>query len=120
MAGGEGRGRTRSPGGACHPRMVRGFDELDLPRETFDLVLVTRYLQRDLFPGIRDALRPGGIVLYETFTTNQRRLGVGPTSPDHLLEPGELARHFDGFEMLFYEEVLVAAVARIVARKPGS
>ena len=33
---------------------------------------------------------PGGVVLYETFTTAQRALGTGPTSPDHLLEPGEL------------------------------
>jgi len=56
-------------------------------------------------------------VLYETFTTAQRALGSGPTSPDHLLEPGELRRVFEGFDVLFYEEVTAPeAIARIVAR----
>jgi SAM-dependent methyltransferase len=87
-----------------------------LPEARFDLVLVTRYLQRDLFPALRAACVPGGVVLYETFTTAQRALGSGPKSPDHLLEPGELRRRFDGFEILFYEEVEAPdALARVVA-----
>jgi tellurite methyltransferase len=89
-----------------------------LPCSRFDLVVVSRYLQRDLFPALRAACAPGGVVLYETFTTGQRALGTGPKSPDHLLEPGELLRHFDGFEVLFYEEVSAPeAVARIVAKR---
>ncbi|HEY3045648.1 MAG TPA: class I SAM-dependent methyltransferase [Vicinamibacterales bacterium] len=92
--------------------------QIPLPRAVFDVVLVTRYLQRDLFPSIRDLVKTGGVVLYETFTVHQRRLGFGPTSPEHLLEPGELARHFEGFEVLFYEEALAPeAAARIVARR---
>ena len=92
--------------------------ETRLPRSRFDVVLVTRYLQRNLFPSIRDTVTAGGVVIYETFTVNQRRLGFGPTSPDHLLEPGELRRHFEGFDVLFYEEVdAPEAVARIVARR---
>ena len=60
-------------------------------------------------------------MLYETFTVNQRQLGFGPTSPDHLLQPGELRQLFEGFDVLFYEEVLAPeAVARIVARRPAS
>ena len=90
-----------------------------LPRERFEAVVVTRYLQRDLFEPIRHAVTPGGIVLYETFTSNQRAHGVGPTSADHLLEPGELRGRFEGFDVLFYEEVLrPEAVARLVARRP--
>ena len=88
-----------------------------LPSARFDLIVVTRYLQRDLFAALRAAVRPGGVVLYETFTTAQRALGWGPTSPDHLLEPGELVRLFEGFEILFYEEVSAPeAVARLVAK----
>jgi len=91
-----------------------------LPPGAFDLVVVTRYLQRDLFPSIRAAVRPGGCVIYETFTVHQRALGVGPTSADHLLEPGELRELFRGWEVLFYEEVTAPeAVARIVARRPA-
>jgi hypothetical protein len=93
----------------------------------FDVVVVTRYLQRDLFPSIRGALKaavaglPGGVVIYETFTVNQRRHGCGPTSPDHLLQLDELARHFASFDVLFYEEVEAPeAVARIVARRTSA
>jgi len=102
--------------------VVRGWcadlEQVPLPRDAFDVVVVTRYLQRDLFPSIRSMTTRGGVVIYETFTVDQRSLGFGPTSPDHLLEPGELAGRFDGFEVLFYEEVTAReAVARIVARR---
>ena len=90
-----------------------------LPAAAFELVVVTRYLQRDLFPSLRGALRPGGHIVYETFTVNQRALGTGPTSSDHLLEPGELDGYFNDWTIRFSEEVVSPeAVARIVARKP--
>jgi len=92
-----------------------------LPSSRFDLIVVTRYLQRNLFHALKGAVGPGGVVLYETFTTAQWALGTGPTSPDHLLEPGELRRVFDGFEVLFYEEVTApVALARIAARRSGA
>jgi tellurite methyltransferase len=91
-----------------------------LPVNAFDLVVVARYLQRDLFPSLRASVRPRGCVVYETFTVQQRALGAGPTSPEHLLEPGELRGFFDGWDVLFSEEVAAPeAVARIVARKPA-
>jgi tellurite methyltransferase len=109
---------------AANGLVVRGWcadlTEFPLARERFELIVVTRYLQRDLFPTLSDALTPGGVVLFETFTEAQRGRGRGPTSPDHLLAPGELRARFDAFEVLFYEEVTEPdAVARIVARKTG-
>lgn len=89
-----------------------------LPRNAFELVVVTRYLQRDLFPAIAAAVAPGGFVVYETFTIHQRALGVGPTSRAHLLEEGELRERFDGLAVLFYEETREPeSVARIVAQR---
>ena len=88
-----------------------------LPRRRFDVVIVTRYLQRDLFPALVGALAPGGVILYETFTEAQRAHGWGPTSPAHLLAAGELPTYFSELEMLFYEEVAgPEAVARVAAR----
>jgi SAM-dependent methyltransferase len=90
-----------------------------LPAAAFDLVLITRYLQRDLFGSIKECLKPGGCVIYETFTVGQRALGTGPTSPDHLLQPGELRSAFDEWKVMFYEEVdRPEAVARLVAQRP--
>jgi tellurite methyltransferase len=89
-----------------------------MPRSWFDLVVVTRFLERGLFPAIRATVAPGGVVLYETFTTDQLSLGWGPKSPSHLLLPGELRRLFEGFDELAYEEVSAPeAVARIAARR---
>ena len=92
-----------------------------LPSSMFHLIVVTRYLQRDLFPSLRAAVRPGGHIVYETFTVKQRALGTGPTSADHLLEPGELRGYFNDWTIQFSEEVeSLEAVARIVARKPAA
>jgi tellurite methyltransferase len=89
-----------------------------LPLAHFDVIVVSRYLQRDLFTALREALAPGGVVIYETFTVEQRRQPRGPTSPEHLLEPGELRARFSGFDVLEYEEVLEPeALARIAARR---
>ena len=91
-----------------------------LPAAAFDLVVVTRYLQRGLFRSLRSAVRPGGYVIYETFTVLQRALGCGPTSPEHLLDAGELRKYFDEWDVLFSEEVEAPeALARIVARRPS-
>jgi tellurite methyltransferase len=89
-----------------------------LPECRFDLVLVTRYLQRDLIAAIGAAVRPGGFVIYETFLRDQVRHGRGPTSPDHLLVPGELRSSFERFTTVFYEEVNEPdELARLVARR---
>lgn len=107
---------------AARGLLLRGWcadlTEHPLPREHFELIVVARYLHRDLFPSLRGAVAPGGVVLYETFTEAQLALSRGPVSPDHLLKPGELRARFEGFEVLFYEEVAEPeAVARIVARR---
>jgi len=90
-----------------------------LPVGGFALVVCTRYLQRTLFRAIRDTVKPGGLVLYETFTVLQLRHGVGPRSPDHLLHPNELRTEFSGWNVLEYEEAArPEALARLAARKP--
>jgi len=92
-----------------------------LPVAAFDVVVVARYLQRDLFAALKASLAPRGCVIYETFTLAQLALDAGPTSPDHLLQPGELQSLFAGWDVRFYEEVdRPDAVARLVARRPES
>jgi tellurite methyltransferase len=66
----------------------------------YDLVGVFRYLHRPLWPALRNAVIPGGYIIYETFHTRTREAGGRPSSPDHLLQTGELAAAFEGFEIL--------------------
>ena len=53
----------------------------------FDAIVVTNYLHRPLLPGIRQALAPGGVLIYETFAQGNERFGR-PRNPDFLLRPG--------------------------------
>ena len=70
---------------------------------TFDVVVVTHYLHRPLFPSILAALRPGGVLVYETFLRAQAARGR-PTNPDFLLEPGELRRLVSPLEIVDWRE----------------
>jgi 2-polyprenyl-3-methyl-5-hydroxy-6-metoxy-1,4-benzoquinol methylase len=75
-----------------------------MPTGPFDLVTCFSFLQRDLFPRIRDIVRPGGWVVYETFTVAHRERYGKPRSDAHLLRPGELPTHFPGWTVLRHEE----------------
>ncbi len=60
-----------------------------LPAEGFDVIVVVHYLHRPLFPQLLAALRPGGVLVYETFLAAQALRGR-PSNPAFLLQPGEL------------------------------
>jgi tellurite methyltransferase len=66
-------------------------DDATFGENAYDVIVVVHYLHRPLFPALRAALRPGGMLVYETFTTAQAARGR-PTNPAFLLEPGELPR----------------------------
>jgi hypothetical protein len=87
---------------------------------TFSAVLVFRYLHRPLIPCITKSLKQGGILIYETFSTEQARFGK-PKNPDHLLKPGELLSWFNDWEVIYTFEGIIGvppkAIARLVCRK---
>jgi 2-polyprenyl-3-methyl-5-hydroxy-6-metoxy-1,4-benzoquinol methylase len=94
-----------------------------LPRRSYDVILVSFFLYRPLFPLIRACLQPGGWLVYETLTAEQKfRSNHQPTQPDFLLQPGELRAAFADFEILFYAEVNQdqRATAQLLARKVAS
>jgi SAM-dependent methyltransferase len=64
-------------------------DPWPLPGQRFDAVVVTNYLWRALFPALKAAVAPGGLLIYETFAQAQAALGR-PRRPEFLLRPGEL------------------------------
>jgi tellurite methyltransferase len=91
----------------------------DLGRERYDLVLVIFYLQRELFPALIAALKPGGFLFYKTYTTDQRHFAGGPRDPMHLLHPNELLDAFASLRVLYYHEsVREQGIAELVAAKP--
>jgi rhodanese-related sulfurtransferase len=94
-------------------------EPVELGDEAYDLVVVTHYLHRPLFPALVRALAPGGVLLYETFTKGQAARGR-PTNPAFLLEPGELPRLVAPLEVLRQRQGDVDGklIASVVAVKP--
>ena len=86
--------------------------EFAIPHDSYDLICDILYLQRDLFPAIRNGLQPGG-----TF------VGVVLLGEDgeFRLQPEELRREFETWKILYYSEAppakQVHRTARIIARK---
>lgn len=94
-------------------RGVAGIEavEMDLEREAwplagrvFDAVVVTNYLHRTHFEAMLGCVRPGGVLIYETFMMGNERFGK-PSSPAFLLVPGELLQRVAGrFAVVAFEQ----------------
>jgi tellurite methyltransferase len=95
------------------------LEKFVLPPSSFDVITCFYYRDPALYPGLREALGPGGVIFYETYTLDQLGFPAGPRNPAHLLEPGELLRAFGVLEVVFYHETWKGCgVASLVARKP--
>ena len=102
---------------------VGGASAWPLGDRQFDLVLVTNYLWRPLWPQVLGAVRPGGLLVYETFAQGNETVGR-PARPAFLLQPGELLQVCRGWRVLGYEDGFLEGpprfVQRIVALNPAS
>ena len=99
--------------------VVADLETYKIAANTFDVIICTYYLQRDLFPKIAAALKPGGMALIETYTMDH--LQYSPRfNKAFLLEPNELLTMLPGLRVLRYQEVDTgqAAFASILAQKP--
>jgi SAM-dependent methyltransferase len=93
-------------------------DTLLLPPHSLDLVICFFYLQRRLLPVLKAALRPRGLIVYKTYTSDQLRYAGRPRHPLHLLQPQELLNEFRDFRVLSYQEVVEGrGVAQLIAQK---
>lgn len=97
------------------------LESFPLPEQRYDAILNIRYLQRSLFVPFRRALKPGGIILFETFLIDQQAISKHRTAA-YLLRRGELRAAFSDCDILIYEEGLYQTssgpsyLARMIAR----
>jgi len=104
---------------ALHARVVDlEADAVQFTPPAYDLIVVVRYLHRPLVPALIRALRPGGLLVYETFTRAQSARGR-PTNPAFLLEPGELLTLVEPLEILSSREGDYdgGMIASVIARR---
>ncbi len=92
----------------------------------FDLIVVTHFLDRGLAPAIAAALRPGGLLYYQTF--NRESVSArGPSNPAYRLASNELLELFRGLVVRVYRDEGrigdtsrgLRDLAQLVAQRPG-
>lgn len=108
--------RTRAAREALDLRAeVRDVTARPPPPDCCDLAVVSHFLHRPLLPALAAAVRPGGVLAYQTFLAGHP--GPGPRNPDYLLRPGELRERFPDWEALHDAER--NGQAQFLARRPG-
>ncbi len=103
------------------------LDTAELSPDSYDLVVVARYVNRALTDALMASLREGGHLVYEQHFLTEREVD-GPRSQSFRLRPNELLEMFRDLRVLYYREGLMAdrdgrtmALAQLVACKgsPG-
>jgi dihydroneopterin aldolase len=102
-------------------------DRPEFPANTYDAIVVCFYLHRPLFPWLIDALKPLGVLLYETFTIENYIRRRHPRRWELCLAQNELLRLASSLRVLSYDEgehegghgIDAAFTAQLVAQKPG-
>lgn len=100
------------------------LERFELRPGRFDVVVNTHFLLRSAFGLIREALSPGGLVVFETYNVDEIEILGGDVRRTYALERGELRSAFRDYEVLVYEEGVFQrpegerGLARMIARKP--
>ncbi|MCF6202669.1 MAG: methyltransferase domain-containing protein [Methylococcaceae bacterium] len=74
-----------------------------LPKNTFDVIIITRFLDRSLTNGIMESLKMGGLLFYQTYVRDKIDSN-GPNNPNFLLARNELLRLFQPLTLVSYRE----------------
>jgi SAM-dependent methyltransferase len=82
---------------------VCDIDAVDWSAQRFEVIVVSRYLNRGLAPRLCDSLQPGGLLYYQTFTA-AKLIGAGPRNPAFLLGDNELLALFASLRVRYYRE----------------
>ncbi|THB74684.1 MAG: methyltransferase domain-containing protein [Desulfobacteraceae bacterium] len=83
----------------AHPELQtihRDLDTWQIPQGRYNLIINIRFMDRRLFPGIIKGLTSKGILIFESF--------ISDNDDPYCLKPNELLSAFRTLRILFYEE----------------
>ncbi len=100
------------------------LDKYNLTPNKYDLIVNINYLNRRLVSQMKEALKSGGVLMFETFIVAHGDFHLPTTNLDYLLRKNELLHSFIGLDVIYYEERVDTnlrgeriKVASIVAKK---
>lgn len=82
---------------------VRDVQQQPPVARTFDVIVVCHFLERKLADALAVALKPQGLLFYQTFVRDKVS-DNGPANPDYRLKPNELLDLFTGLHVVYYRE----------------
>ncbi|MFO8032277.1 MAG: class I SAM-dependent methyltransferase [Desulfohalobiaceae bacterium] len=93
--------------------------------QSFDLILNCKFLDRRLCPYLQEALKPGGVLIFESSLECSLPEVEQPSNRDFLLRPQELLHLFLDLHIIYYQEALLldeqtgkqSSLARLVGLK---
>jgi tellurite methyltransferase len=86
--------------------VVASLEDYKIPPASFDAIVCFYYVDRNLIEKMKSWLKPGGIIIYEAFTTRQKGQRKSGNEDDVYLKEQELLKLFPGMRVLKYEEPL--------------
>jgi tellurite methyltransferase len=81
------------------------LSDFSLQPECYDVIVNVNFLDRALFPSLKQALKIGGAIVVDTFLIDQAAIGY-PKNPEFLLNHNELPELLSGLEMIRHREGL--------------
>lgn len=82
---------------------VRDVSQEPPGHNSFDVIVVSYFLDREIANKLVEALKPHGILFYQTYTQDKTS-EVGPKNPDYLLKENELLGLFRRLKVRVYRE----------------
>lgn len=71
--------------------------------ESFDVIVISRFLDRKLVKHLQEALRLDGLIFYQTFI-REKQDDWGPRNPEYRLAENELLQLFISLHIVLYRE----------------
>jgi 2-polyprenyl-3-methyl-5-hydroxy-6-metoxy-1,4-benzoquinol methylase len=75
--------------------ICQDMDTWQIPQDHYQVIICIRFMDRRLFPMIQKGLKPGGVIIFESFIDEKK---------EYCLEPNELLEAFRSFRVVYYEE----------------
>lgn len=94
--------KADNTGSTVKASVVDLFDTL-LPTNHYNVIVLTHYLEQSISADIVAALKPGGLLFYQTFT-REKVSDSGPEDSRYRLKANELSRMFRDLKIIVYRE----------------
>jgi len=82
--------------------LITDLEQMILPYQQYDVIVVSRYLDRSLFADIENALKPNGLLFYQTFLGPVQE--SAPSNPDFYCQTAEFNHAWPKLKTEIYGE----------------